>query len=167
MTRPHPSPPISNIRPVPRATVCVVDDDQTMVETLTALLVAEGYAVEGFTDPAAALTRLSEESPPDLALIDCIMPVLTGSELREALVERGVEVPVVLMTGLADPSFCVHPEHGSVLGKPFLVEDLIAEIEARLGEDYGAGASGVRPASRISESSASGPGFGVVSRRSP
>jgi DNA-binding response OmpR family regulator len=130
MTHPHSRESLDflSLSPV----IVVVDDDPNLVEVLEDLLASEGYAVEGFTDPTAALARLRRSPAPDLALIDCIMPVLTGGELCEALADAGVEVPVLMMTALADPSFAVHPEAASVLNKPFLLEDLVAEIEAQL-----------------------------------
>ena len=71
------------------------------------------------------------------------MPRLTGTELRAALREAGVEVPVLLMTALADPSFCVHPGGEAVLNKPFMLEDLVVEMESRLRPR--SGARSVRP----------------------
>jgi two-component system response regulator MprA len=118
--------------PSPAPVVVVVDDDPTLVETLEAVLGEEGYAVEGFTDPAAALVRLRLGPAPDLILSDCIMPGLTGAELCDALAGAGVETPVLLMTALADPSFCVHTDRITVLNKPFEIDDLLAEIEATL-----------------------------------
>jgi two-component system response regulator MprA len=123
--------------------VVIVDDDPALVETLEDLLATEGYSVEGFTDPTEALARLRRDPLPDLVILDCIMPRLTGTELREALREAGVEVPVLLMTALADPSFCVHPGDAEVLNKPFLLEDLIVEMESRLRPR--SGARSVRP----------------------
>src|SRR5271165_4767607 len=128
------------------ATIVVVDDDPSLVEVLEDLLASEGYSVEGFTDPTVALERLRNGPPPDLAIIDCIMPQLTGTELRAALADAGVEVPVLLMTALSDPSFCVHPGDGDVLNKPFLLEDLLVEMEQRLHPR--SGRTSVRPVAR-------------------
>jgi two-component system response regulator MprA len=130
--------------PSPATTIVVVDDDPSLVDALEDLLATEGYSVEGFTDPILALDRLRRGPLPDLALIDCIMPQLTGTELRAALADARVEVPVLLMTALSDPSFCVHPGE-SVLNKPFLLEDLVLEMEARLRPRSGSRA--VRPQS--------------------
>ena len=63
--------------------VLVVDDDANLVATLDDILTDEGYVVEGFTDPLAALARLrkTQNSPaPDVVLSDCVMPTLTGGE---------------------------------------------------------------------------------------
>ncbi len=130
MTTPHTS--FVSPSPAPVATVVVVDDDPSLVEALDDILSAEGYRIEGFTDATAALARLRRGPPPDLAIVDCIMPDLTGAEICAALAEAGVEVPVLLMTALSDPGFCVHREDVAVLHKPFLIEDLVVEMEARL-----------------------------------
>jgi two-component system response regulator MprA len=127
-----PSPIRSPEAPLPVATLVVVDDDPSFLETLEQLLAAAGLAAEGFTDPVLALERLRRGPPPDLILLDCIMPRITGLELLEALGAAGVKAPVVMMTALSDPSFCVHLEQVSVLNKPFLIDDLLAEVDAVL-----------------------------------
>jgi FixJ family two-component response regulator len=114
----------------PSSSVVVVDDDPGIVDSLSALLRASGFAVEGFTDPTVALDRLRAGPPPSLVLSDCLMPQLTGAELVDALAASGVEAPVVLMTGLADPGFCVDTARFNVLNKPFHLDDLLAEIDA-------------------------------------
>jgi two-component system response regulator MprA len=116
--------------PRPAQTVVVVDDDPGIVESLSSLLGEHGFAVEGFTDPATALDRLRRGPAPDLVLSDCLMPALTGAELMDALTAAGVDAPVVLMTALPDPGFCVDTAKVSVLNKPFQLEDLLAEIDA-------------------------------------
>jgi DNA-binding response OmpR family regulator len=153
MTRPHSLslPGNTSSSPVPAlaATIVVVDDDPSLVEVLADLLATEGYAVEGFTDPTLALARLRRGPPPDLAIVDCIMPYLSGTELCAALADSGVEVPVLLMTALSDPSFCVHPGGEAVLNKPFLLEDLLLEIEARLRPRSGPRSDRARTAARM------------------
>jgi two-component system response regulator MprA len=134
------------------ASIVVVDDDPNIVEALDDLLGAEGFSVEGFVDPVAALARLRRGPVPDLLLCDCIMPRLTGPELCDALHAAGVDVAVVLMTALADPSFCVDTARMSVLNKPFQRDDLLAEIDASLRPASGARARGARPDLALSRS---------------
>ncbi len=157
MTRPHSrfsavdssSPSSPSSKPPGAATIVVVDDDPSLVEVLTDLLAIEGYAVEGFTDPTAALARLRRGPQPDLAVVNCVMPHLSGTELCAALTESGIEVPVLLMTALSDPSFCVHPGGEAVLNKPFLLEDLVLEMEARLRPRSGPRSDRLRSAARM------------------
>jgi len=150
MLRPHSPPPSQNSSvPPAAATIVVVDDDPSLVEVLSDLLATEGYAVEGFTDPTAALARLRRAPAPDLAIVDCIMPYLSGPDLCAALIESGIEVPVLLMTALSDPSFCVHPGGEAVLNKPFMLEDLVLEMEARLRPRSGPRTNRPRSAARL------------------
>lgn len=114
----------------PLRSVVIVDDDPKIVDGLERLLGEQGFAVEGFTDPVAALARLRGERPPDVVLADCLMPHITGAELMDALAREGIKVPVVLMTALADPEFCVDMGRVSVVHKPFVVEGLLAELDA-------------------------------------
>ncbi|APR77104.1 Two-component response regulator [Minicystis rosea] len=121
--------------PRPAANVVIIDDDPDIVDSLAALLGDQGILVEGFTDPTTALDRLRQSPAPDLVLCDFIMPRLTGSELADALTAAGVDAPVVLMTGLADPEFAVDTGRMRVLSKPFVLEDLLAEIDAATRAD--------------------------------
>ena len=142
MTAPQRTNPAARLGAFP-ASIVVVDDDPSIVESLTELLSGEGFLVEAFTDPTSALERLRQGPTPDLVLCDCIMPRLTGAELVDALVAAGVEAPVVMMTALADPSFCVDTGRVSVLNKPFQIDDLLAEIAACLRP--ASGTRSVRP----------------------
>lgn len=125
--QPLPSSSPAHINPL--GTVVVVDDDPEIVSTLSDLLRAEGFTVSGFTDPTVALAELRAGPAPDLVLTDVIMPDLSGAELADALTQAGVTSPVVLMTALADPEFCVDTARRRVLNKPFFVDDLLAEID--------------------------------------
>jgi CheY-like chemotaxis protein len=64
--------------------IYVVDDEPDMVELLATVLKGEGYDVETYTDGRAALARVLEE-PPDLLLLDLMMPDLDGFELLKLL----------------------------------------------------------------------------------
>jgi two-component system response regulator MprA len=147
MIRPHTQPPSA---PQSRShSIVLVDDDPALVETLEDLLSTEGYRVEGFTDPAEALARLRRGDLPDLIILDCLMPGLTGTEMLAALRESGIDVPALLMTALADPSFCVNPGDAEVIHKPFVLEDLLLEMEARLRPRSGAPRAAARGAARV------------------
>lgn len=106
----------------------VVDDDEAIVETLQEVLEIEGYRVEGFTDPIRALERLRSGAAPDVVVLDCVMPVVDGRRFLEALAEEGRTIPVVLVTALCDPGFCVDPGHplaAALINKPFDLDDLL------------------------------------------
>jgi DNA-binding NtrC family response regulator len=110
----------------------IVDDDEAIVETLEDVLMAEGYVVEGHTDPMRALERLCEGALPDVLVLDCVMPGMDGPALLEALNAAGRSMPVVLVTALSDPGFCVDPvgPHAArVINKPFDLDQLLETID--------------------------------------
>jgi CheY-like chemotaxis protein len=111
-----------------RGVVFVVDDDPDVVELLEEILLREGYVVSGFTDPIAALAMVGSQ-PPDLILLDCIMPGIDGGEFMKALEQDGIHTPIVLLTALSDPNFCVDTARAVVINKPFDVDALLAEVE--------------------------------------
>lgn len=115
-----------------RRRIVIVDDDDAIVETLEEVLLAEGYDVEGYTDPREALERLRSQAPPDVIVLDCVMPFLDGPRLMETLAAEGRAVPVVLVTALSDPGFCIDPNHPDatrIINKPFDLEQLLETLD--------------------------------------
>jgi two-component system response regulator RpfG len=93
---------VSSQWPEPETTtVFVVDDDDTIVRSLTRFLASKGYQVRGFLDPLAARAAF-EEKPPTVLLTDKDMPGIGGTQLAEAALEANPEMPVILFTGRAD-----------------------------------------------------------------
>ena len=115
-----------------RCNVLIVDDDPEIVEVLEEVLREEGFAASGYTDPTLALSMLQKEPAkrPDLILLDCVMPLMTGGEFLEALRKSEIETPVLMLTALSDPNFCVAPGAAHVINKPFDLDQLVAEISA-------------------------------------
>ncbi|WP_437574913.1 response regulator [Sorangium sp. So ce887] len=115
-----------------RRRIVIVDDDDAIVETLEEVLLAEGYEVEGYTDPLEALERLRSQALPDVIVLDCVMPFLDGPRLMETLAAEGRAVPVVLVTALSDPGFCIDPNHPDatrIINKPFDLEQLLETLD--------------------------------------
>jgi CheY-like chemotaxis protein len=63
-------------------------------------------------------------TPPDLLLSDVVMPGLSGPSLVAKVRERGVDVPVVYMSGYPRQDDGDEPLDGPLLGKPFTVDGL-------------------------------------------
>jgi DNA-binding response OmpR family regulator len=83
------------------ARVLVVDDEPDIRETLTDLLVADGYQVTTAVDGAAALSCVVEQRP-DLVLLDVDMPRLRGVEALVAIRALSPTTQVIMMSGKAD-----------------------------------------------------------------
>lgn len=80
--------------------VVLVEDDEATLKRLAGAVPAEEYAVEPFSDPAEALARLRGGPRPAVVVVDHLMPGMTGVEFARALRSEGIEIPIVLMTGI-------------------------------------------------------------------
>jgi DNA-binding response OmpR family regulator len=79
----------------------VVDDEEDMRLLLKDLLVPIGFEVDVASDGAVALQRI-EAAPPDLVLLDLMMPVLDGWTVLERLRGRAGAPPVIVLSGVGD-----------------------------------------------------------------
>jgi CheY-like chemotaxis protein len=86
------------------SSVLVVADERAIREFLEEVLTGEGYQFSTASDGQAALTRLAA-APPDLVLLDIMMPVLDGREvLRRMRADPTLSrVAVLVMSAAADP----------------------------------------------------------------
>jgi adenylate cyclase len=113
--------------------VLIVDDDQDMVAFFGRLLAKEAMSVDAVYDGAAALAHIAA-TPPDLVLLDVMMPGMSGFEVCERLKADPVTalIPVVLVTALEDHGSRVRGiEAGAddFLSKPVNREELIARVK--------------------------------------
>ncbi|XXX75953.1 response regulator [Sorangium sp. So ce134] len=131
MSSPGPSPCLAGASPPAGAEVFVVDDDPALVESLMDLLSDEGYRVQGFTRPLEALDRLARGARPRAVLLDYVMPDMTGEEFLDALAAAGIEVPVLLLSGVSEPS--IRGAVAGVLAKPFDVDRLLGVLDRLTG----------------------------------
>jgi CheY-like chemotaxis protein len=112
--------------------VLVVDDDLDIRESLTEALGEQGFAVDTAADGRDALNRVAL-APPDLILLDLMMPVMDGfSVLRQLAGHSGwSRIPVVVIT--ASPWAVPVGAAFGVLPKPVELDQLFAEIDRALG----------------------------------
>jgi len=78
----------------------IVDDEEGVISTFVDYLNSAGFQASGYTDANAALRAL-EETPPNLVLLDIMMPELDGYEFcrRMKLNPRTERIPVVFVSG--------------------------------------------------------------------
>ena len=109
--------------------VLVVDDDNSILDTVSSILSGEGYLVmaAGGGQEALALVRTWH---PTLVLLDMRMPVMDGWAFARALHETGSRVPIVVMTA-AESARRWADEIGAAghLAKPFSLDELIDCVE--------------------------------------
>jgi FixJ family two-component response regulator len=114
--------------------VSVVDDDESVRESLPDLLREFGYAASAFSSAEEFLASGLVDQTKCLVL-DIAMPGMTGPELQRELRHRGQRIPIVFITGHRDDS--VRPrmlEQGAVecLFKPFSDTALLEALKAAL-----------------------------------
>jgi CheY-like chemotaxis protein len=114
---------------VPESPVLVVDDDPTILATVSEILDLEGFSVVTATNGAEALAAVAEYKP-SLVLLDMRMPVLDGWGFMREVEKRGLDIIVVVMTAAADARRWAREigAHG-VLAKPFELDELVSAVE--------------------------------------
>jgi two-component system phosphate regulon response regulator PhoB len=119
-----------------KPTILIVEDEAPLVTLLRYNLEKQGFRVEDAGDGGEALTRITE-APPDLLLLDWMLPTMSGIELCRQLRRRPAmrQLPIIMLTARAEEQDSVR---GLDIGaddyitKPFSTEALIARIRALL-----------------------------------
>jgi two-component system phosphate regulon response regulator PhoB len=118
------------------ARILIVEDEEALTLLLRYNLEAEGYQVDAVTRGDEADLRLREE-PPDLAVIDWMLPALSGIELIRRLRtrEETERLPVIMLTARGEEGERVRglsTGADDYIVKPFSVPELLARIRALL-----------------------------------
>jgi FixJ family two-component response regulator len=117
-----------------RSLVSIVDDDESVRESLPPLLQQLGFAAKAFSSAEAFLAS-NVVSETGCLVVDISMPGMSGPELQQELRRRRYEIPIVFITSLGDES--VRPRllaEGAVecLFKPFSDTALLDALNAAL-----------------------------------
>lgn len=115
--------------------VSVVDDSDSVRESLPDLLESAGFAVQAFRSAEAFLQSAAHEGTSCL-ILDVGLPGMSGPDLQRELKRRGKAIPIVFITAQGDKS--LHPRlvgEGAVacLFKPFSDTALLDAVESALG----------------------------------
>lgn len=114
--------------------ILIVEDNESIIRSLTALLHYQSYAVEVTTNGQAAWD-LVQAFNYDLILLDIMLPELDGISLCRQLRSRGFTVPILLLTGRDsghDKAMGLDAGADDYVVKPFDSKELIARIRALL-----------------------------------
>src|ERR1044071_9138794 len=118
--------------------VFVIDDDESIRESLRSLMRSVGLGVETF---ASAHEFLESRRPdvPACLILDVRMPGLSGLDLQRDLTEGNIHIPIIFITGHGDIPMSVRAmKAGAVefLTKPFRDQDLLDAIQQALDRDH-------------------------------
>ncbi len=114
--------------------ILIAEDDATSRTILMAVLGKSGYEIESVADGLEALEAFKQSDPPDLAIVDLIMPKIDGLELvREIRALRATRPPYVIILSTksetADVVAGLDAGADDYLAKPFDATELRARIE--------------------------------------
>jgi two-component system response regulator FixJ len=119
-------------------TVFVIDDDPGIRNYLAALTKSKGYESQTFASGDEFLAMIERSgAPAGCAIVDVKLPGMNGLELMQKLNERGIKLPVIVITGFAEVPLAVGAmKAGAVtfLEKPFQDQDLWQNIQQALEE---------------------------------
>jgi len=114
--------------------VLVVDDDRAVRDSLRRSLEFNGYDVALAGDGAEALASIAR-TPPDVVVLDVMMPRLDGIETTRALRSSGNDLPILVLTArdtVGDRVEGLDAGADDYLTKPFALEELLARLRALL-----------------------------------
>lgn len=114
-----------------RARILIVDDDDEVRDTVRDVLLDAGYDVACACDGAEALRALAERPPPELLLVDLVMPGVDGHDLLGVLARdpQLAAIEVVVFSALPARQLPAGYAH---VPKPTAIGDLLAAIEEAL-----------------------------------
>lgn len=115
-------------------TILIVEDDAGLQTYLKELLLDNGYSVQIAADGVAALNSI-QKLPPDLVILDLGLPNMTGEAVCAEIRKKYPNLRVVILTAkdsVADIVQGLNLGADDYMTKPFVADELIARIKARL-----------------------------------
>lgn len=118
-----------------KRTVFLVDDDEAIRHSASFMLRHAGYTVKTFPDGISFLEQVSNEMD-GCILLDVRMPGIDGLEVQATLNQRGITLPVIILTGHGDVPVAVEAMKGGAiefLEKPYEKTALVGAIDNAFG----------------------------------
>lgn len=122
---------------VSKATIYIVEDDASFRKSMERLISASGYVASAFESAEHFLSQVAIRHPACL-LLDIQLPDIDGLRLQQLLVENGIHLPIIFMTGHGTIPMSVQAmKNGAVdfLPKPFDAKDLLGAIADAIKRD--------------------------------
>lgn len=118
--------------------ILIVEDEESLLKLESILLTTKGYIVQGVANGIAALEAIAE-TPPDLVLLDVMLPGLDGFEVCQQIKNnpRTSHIPVILLTAKKSPEDVARGKEvgaDQYITKPFKSSMVVASIEGLLAE---------------------------------
>lgn len=117
--------------------VYLVDDEFAIRDSLTLLIESTGQTVKGFESAEDFLNNYNPDHPGCL-ILDVRMPLMTGHELQAELLNRGINIPIIFISGhadIADSAKAFRSGAVDFLEKPFDNDVLLERINEAIKKD--------------------------------
>ena len=116
--------------------VYIVDDDEAVRDSLSALLEAKAYAVSSFGS-ALEFLAASRSLPNGCVIADIRMPEMDGLELQQRMTEQKLGFPMIIITGHGDVPLAVRAMKAGAIDfieKPFAAEAILESLRMALAK---------------------------------
>jgi FixJ family two-component response regulator len=118
-------------------TVFIIDDDADVRSSIQGLLKSAGIQSQSF-EKAEAFLEIKESDGPSCLVLDVSLPGVSGLELQRKLIDAGVRIPIIFLTGHGDIPMTVKAlKSGAIefMTKPFVDQDLLNAIQQAFERD--------------------------------
>jgi FixJ family two-component response regulator len=114
--------------------IAIVDDDPAVLKALSRLLRSRAFHVYTYESGQEFLASLAKGLPA-CVIVDLQMPAMSGLELKQRLVQDGLDIPTIMITAHRDAGLDEHDKASLVafLHKPLQDRNLFAAIDKALG----------------------------------
>lgn len=117
--------------------ILIVDDSETNLVLLTAVLEEGGWEVQAADSAANAMEKL-KTSVPELILLDLLMPRIDGYQMLDKLKsdERLRQIPVIVISAVNDPDTrkkCLSKGAVDYMPKPVIIQEVLDKVRNILG----------------------------------
>jgi CheY-like chemotaxis protein len=131
--------PVPSANPGPHAKVIMVVEDDASIRDMLVRALGTGYCVYESSDGQIALEMLARLKPPDLIIMDVMMPRMDGWTLASKVKaeSRLKNVPLIFLTGRDSPKDVVQGINAGArhyLTKPFKIQTLLEKVGKAIGE---------------------------------
>lgn len=119
---------------MPESTVLIIEDDSTLLRGLKDNFQSNGYQVRTATDGQSGLNA-ALANPPDLILLDIMLPVMNGYEVCSSLRDNELTVPIIMLTAKGQEQDIIRGLNvgaDDYVTKPFNIRELLARANAFL-----------------------------------
>ena len=118
--------------------ILIVEDEISIVELLTMVLMREGYEVASCQTGRDAIYMMKEFHP-HLVLLDVMLPGLDGAGIVKIMSqdEMLMNIPVIVTSALVEsaPIFQPYPQVKGFCSKPFVLTDLVEKVKKAIGDE--------------------------------